>query len=758
MRVTFTAELSATRAQPGSCSRKQISDHLSVCTGVDSSWAQRVPKLHQRLWLCLLGGRGWCCAGASPCSWWGVLCWCVPPRHGGACCVAAWPPSWWGVLCCCVAPLMVGRAVLVPVRRDGGVLGGGVWCGSVWLGLSMCVGLRLRLCCSPGRGWCCAGPCPPPVGACCVCAWPPPWWGVLRWCVPPPMVGRAALVCAPPHGGACCVGAWPPSWWGVLCWCLPAAVVMRGVVVFGLGCHCLLGCGCGCVVCPAGVGAVLVGRALFVRAPPLGGACCVGLFGFRFVVFQPAQCSVCFVGSLLSPPPYGRRCRLLAVCGVCLAGTNGPASRARMVRHPFVLAWSEGPASRARAVRHPVFLFGGCCRPATRVPLRALCCLVSALLLAVCWCLSPPAAASPPAHSPPNPALRLLSAAPPLLLAVAAPAGGCCSPPPAPGFRFAAVRVLLRVFPCSLCALSLMCAAWRFLGAPCCPPQPPGLCFAGFVALLLVVICSPAAFSWIPAGWPFVPPPITRFVFCGCCCPAACFSRVLLLLPCFFCAFGPGTCLVRFLLPPSARGLSCTLCVARWCHAPPLPGGCSWWCAVPRVLLCGAAAGCGLFCAARGVFLRRAVLACRCLAVWGGFVVGRLPLALAAPCLLVSRGALLHHATWCGVSSCVVPSCFVGCCGIFFGAVWCRGRGLVISLPSRFCAPAGWRRLLLPPIPPWCVCRALCQLVFPCCAGLFCALRCCACCLVLFGVRRAVSCCASRMVWCCAVLPRAAAP
>ena len=46
MRVTFSAELSATRAQPGSCSRKQISDHLSVCTGVDSIWAQRVPKLH----------------------------------------------------------------------------------------------------------------------------------------------------------------------------------------------------------------------------------------------------------------------------------------------------------------------------------------------------------------------------------------------------------------------------------------------------------------------------------------------------------------------------------------------------------------------------------------------------------------------------------------------------------------------------------------------------------------------------------------
>ena len=60
MRVTFSAELSATRAKPGSCSRKQISDHLSVCTGVDSSWAQRVPKLHQLSrppGSCVPGGR-----------------------------------------------------------------------------------------------------------------------------------------------------------------------------------------------------------------------------------------------------------------------------------------------------------------------------------------------------------------------------------------------------------------------------------------------------------------------------------------------------------------------------------------------------------------------------------------------------------------------------------------------------------------------------------------------------------------------------
>ena len=52
-----------------------------------------------------------------PPPWWGVLCWCVPPPM-------------WGVLRWFVAPLLMGRAVLVPARRGGGV----------WLGLSLSVG------------------------------------------------------------------------------------------------------------------------------------------------------------------------------------------------------------------------------------------------------------------------------------------------------------------------------------------------------------------------------------------------------------------------------------------------------------------------------------------------------------------------------------------------------------------------------------------------------------------------------------------
>ena len=247
----------------------------------------------------------------APRPLWAVLCWCLaPPKvgravlacsppHGRPCCFVVWPPSWWGVLCWCVAPLMVGRAVLMPVRR-----GGCAWCGGAGLGLSSCVvpgGQRrwVRVggaCGDVLAGFVCSVLSSPPYGrrlrVGVVGGWVVvvvvliAWRGlVLRWCAAHLMVGQSVLVRAPPHGGACCVGLWSPSWWGVLCWWPSAAVLGRGVVVFGLGCRRLYGCGCGCVVCLARVAAVLVcaphppffGRAVFVRAPHHGGACCVGV-------------------------------------------------------------------------------------------------------------------------------------------------------------------------------------------------------------------------------------------------------------------------------------------------------------------------------------------------------------------------------------------------------------------------------------------------------------------------------------------------
>ena len=101
--------------------------------------------------------------------------------------------------------------------------------------------------------------------------WPPSWCGVLRWCVAPGMVGSAALGC------------------GVLC-CVALFVV---------------------VVCDP----LMVGRAVFVSGPPLGGAWCVLLccVALRCVVF----CCVALCGVVvMCGPPHG---------GACCVGVWPPA-------------------------------------------------------------------------------------------------------------------------------------------------------------------------------------------------------------------------------------------------------------------------------------------------------------------------------------------------------------------------------------------------------------------------------------------------
>ena len=207
-----------------------------------------------RLRLCGLLGRGWCCVGACP----------PLPLLWRAVFVRA-PPPWWGVRC---------RRVWVSVRGvvAGSMLGFFCWFAVVSAAARPALSGVGCLWCLPGRGWCRAGWCPPPppVRACCACAWPPPLVARAVLVCPLPMAGRAVLVCGLPCGGACCVGAWPPSWSGVLYWCLPDAVLVRGLIWWCLAwvvVLCWVGCGCGCVACLAGVGAVLA------RAPPPVGAC-----------------------------------------------------------------------------------------------------------------------------------------------------------------------------------------------------------------------------------------------------------------------------------------------------------------------------------------------------------------------------------------------------------------------------------------------------------------------------------------------------
>ena len=190
----------------------------------------------------------------------------------------------------------------------------------------------------------------------------------------------------------------------------------------------------------------------------------------------------------------------------------------------------------------------------------------------------------------------------------------------------------------------------------------------------------------------------------------------------------------------------------------PPPGGCSWCCAVPRVLFCGATVGCGLLCAARGVLLRRAVPLSRCLAVWCARLLCRWPSPVG-----------VGHALSVGVARCSAsPCCFVRSfvvCGavVFCRVLWCFPCCCVVSwlfflclLGSahlRFCAAL----CCTPPPPPRFVCHAFCRFaaavcwlvlpfVVPCCCLLCCVVRGAACRVVLC---RVLLCSAGSVVLCC---------
>ena len=92
-------------------------------------------------------------------------------------------------------------------------------------------GLVLCWCLAPSLfgllRWCVV---PPMVGRAVLVRAPCPLWGVLCRCVAPPKVG-AVLVCSPPHGRPCCFAVWPPSWCGVLCRCVAPLMVEGAVLV-----------------------------------------------------------------------------------------------------------------------------------------------------------------------------------------------------------------------------------------------------------------------------------------------------------------------------------------------------------------------------------------------------------------------------------------------------------------------------------------------------------------------------------------------
>ena len=127
---------------------------------------------------------------------------------------------------------MVGHAALVCGAAHGGACRAGVWPSSSWGS----VALRCVVSCCFAT--CCV------VLCCVVCAggvWPPSWWGVLRWCVVPLMVERAALECrvlcfVVLRCVVCGGGVWPLSWWGVSRWCVAPLMVGRAALGCGVLC------------------------------------------------------------------------------------------------------------------------------------------------------------------------------------------------------------------------------------------------------------------------------------------------------------------------------------------------------------------------------------------------------------------------------------------------------------------------------------------------------------------------------------------
>ena len=376
----------------------------------------------------------------------------------------------------------------------------------------------------------------------------------------------------------------------------------------------------------------------------------------------------------------------------------------------------------------------------SRPPLSRVCAAPGRALVfvAACCCSRPR-----PPH--PIPTLRLLPSTPPVCFWVSRARLRLCPPPPSGGLRFAAGGVLLRVYPCCLRALSRCSVCRRLLLSH----PPPGFC----VSRVSLPCCSSSSVLPLPSTGSamlgrWFPPPSPRFVSPGCRRPAAHFSCVLLLLPCFFPCLWPWHLFGWGSISPLGSRPFVALCIVCWYRAPPPPpvvalGGVrcpASCCAVPQLGV-GRFVRCPVFCCA--------VLSCCAGALLCGvlfccgvcFVVGCLPLALAAPFLLVP----LRPAVLCGVSTCVVPPSVVVCCGIFCVALWCPCCGHVLSLTSRFCAPAGLRCLVLPPPPLVCVscllpiCVAvLCWLVLCfvvlCCCLLCCVVRGAACRVVVCGV------------------------
>ena len=184
----------------------------------------------------------------------------------------------------------------------------------------------------------------------------------------------------------------------------------------------------------------------------------------------------------------------------------------------------------------------------------------------------------------------------------------------------------------------------RFVVAP-----PPSLFF--FCVPLVSVFSLLFFWPWVPSasalcGCPAPPPPLFVPFFVSFCLPAVCWF----LLPS---SLGLGNVWLPVFFLPRARSLVwCVRCALKL-YPPPPRRLLLFFCGVPHLVVSRRrlvrAVLCGLWCF--WVFFCAVLCCCAGALLFGvltwcvvGFVAGHLPLALAAPFLLVSCGALLSRA------------------------------------------------------------------------------------------------------------------
>ena len=660
----------------------------------------------------------WCVAVVC---WWGcsgVWCgWSLATPGGGSWVLLPATPGWVSL------PLVVGGP-----RHSwlGSACGGGVWCvvcgGGVLVGLWLVCGV--------------VGPSPllaevpvcysPPLLAGFRCRW---WWavpatpgwgplaasvcGVWRWCV----VGVVVVVwcgwsLASPGGGPCVLLPATPGWVS-----LP--------VVVGGPCHSWLGsaggagvwCVVWCVVCCWG-SSPLLAEVPVCYCPPL-------LAGFRCRWWWAVPAT----------PGWGPLAAV--VCVLCLAGSGGPACRARSgAPHPFLwplclsallrpLRAGVAPLSLA-AVAVPRWLFFSASRCLARASFVS-----PAWPLAALWWLLP---RPPPTFV--SGGFRRSCLWPlcfffffsPLLLPPCAPVVS--------GFLWFPALGALGLGACVVCFVGL-----PLLGSPCACPS--------FV-LSAWLLAAPA---WLLHP----PPPLCRAVFvpaARCCVPCCAVRARVRCCAALLRVVSPGVVLSCAVL----RSFGAAACCAVPSGAARRPG------ALCSAALCFAVfprAVCSVLCVfCRGVVVRavvrRSALCCVCLGV----------LCCAFPVLSVLCGAVLRCAGAlalcysCGACCCwrLVLWCAAVCCAVSCGVPWCGagsgGPWLSAGGVFRCRCPclAAWSASLwlvwfavVPCFPVLCSVVLCCRVVLCCCALLSCCGAVGACFALLWAV---VLCCVVLLVGC----------